>query len=207
MDTNELYTVIGGDSPGIFHKLPFLSSGNQAPILPIVIKCTSMNEASAILDFVFKPRAAEESQAKQKTKADEAATRTAELKAMCCQSSDPSVVVPIPSLHATQNIPDTTTNYSSLTCKYNIVNYTALTQVLRASQTAQYSVEIWFQVAWVKIPLKIVVMWSKTSTFRQEISVACLEHKLAQTPVVGLVYTKRSVFVFKYCTANQSANA
>ncbi|KAJ7852695.1 hypothetical protein B0H14DRAFT_2580863 [Mycena olivaceomarginata] len=51
MDTNELYTVIGGDSPGIFHKLPFLSSGNQAPILPIVIKCTSMNEASAILDL------------------------------------------------------------------------------------------------------------------------------------------------------------
>jgi hypothetical protein len=30
---------------------PFLSSGNQAPILPIVIKCTSMNEASAILDL------------------------------------------------------------------------------------------------------------------------------------------------------------
>jgi hypothetical protein len=76
--------------------------------------------------------------------------------------------------------------------------------ILGASQTAQYSVEIWFQVAGLNTP-ENCGEWSKTSTFGQEISLACLEHlsllKLAQTPVVGLVYTKRSVFVFNYGTA------
>jgi hypothetical protein len=66
--------------------------------------------------------------------------------------------------------------------------------ILGASQTAQYSVEIWFQVAGSNTS-ENCGEWSKTSTFGQEISVACLEHlslsKLAQTPVIGPVYTKR----------------
>lgn len=66
--------------------------------------------------------------------------------------------------------------------------------ILGASQTAQYSVEIWFQVAGLNTP-ENCGEWSKTSTFMQGISTACLEHlslsKFAQTPVVGLAYTKR----------------
>ncbi|KAJ7627894.1 hypothetical protein B0H17DRAFT_1150811 [Mycena rosella] len=44
-----LYTVLGGSTPGVFNHSPFLVGGASAPVMPIVIKCTSEPEAKAAL--------------------------------------------------------------------------------------------------------------------------------------------------------------
>ncbi|KAJ7101580.1 hypothetical protein C8R43DRAFT_963962 [Mycena crocata] len=43
----KVYVVLGGSSPGVFARPPFLSHATSSPIMPIIIKCTSVPEANA----------------------------------------------------------------------------------------------------------------------------------------------------------------
>ncbi|KAJ6492942.1 hypothetical protein C8R47DRAFT_1070433 [Mycena vitilis] len=44
-----VYTILGGNSPGVAARVPFLSRAKEAPIMPIVIKSTNFTEAQAAL--------------------------------------------------------------------------------------------------------------------------------------------------------------
>ncbi|KAJ7444119.1 hypothetical protein B0H11DRAFT_1931281 [Mycena galericulata] len=46
-DSLKIYTVLGGESPGVVSTAPFLGDKQPSPILPIIIKCTSHPEANA----------------------------------------------------------------------------------------------------------------------------------------------------------------
>ncbi|KAJ6450340.1 hypothetical protein C8R47DRAFT_1230301 [Mycena vitilis] len=48
-DNNNVYTILGGKSPGVAARAPFLSRAREAPIMPIVIKSTNSAEAQAAL--------------------------------------------------------------------------------------------------------------------------------------------------------------
>ncbi|KAJ6543718.1 hypothetical protein DFH09DRAFT_1088584 [Mycena vulgaris] len=47
----KLYAVLGGNNPAVVHSPPFLSQSRLSPVMPIIIKCTSEDEAKIVLDL------------------------------------------------------------------------------------------------------------------------------------------------------------
>ncbi|KAJ7210622.1 hypothetical protein C8J57DRAFT_1257187 [Mycena rebaudengoi] len=53
---DSFYAVLGGDTPEVVGRPPFLARSRTSPIMPIIIKCTSKAEANSALDLhkIFK---------------------------------------------------------------------------------------------------------------------------------------------------------